>query len=50
MDQALSNRKPVQILPFINYPVWGGKRGCDLNFLEDWSQILSEVTVLSIKP
>ena len=22
VDQALSNRKPVQILPFINYPVW----------------------------
>ncbi len=44
VDQALSNRKPVQILPFINYPVWEEK-GCDLNFLEDWSQILSEVTV-----
>ena len=34
----------LQILPFINYPVWEEK-GCDLNFLEDWSQILSEVTV-----
>ena len=44
VDQSLSNGRPVQILPFINYPTWSN-RGCDLNFLNDRSQMLFEITI-----
>lgn len=44
INQNHSAGRPVQVLPFINYPAWRDQR-CNFNYLENWLQMLFEVTI-----
>ena len=44
IEASLLDKKPVQMLPYINFPIWSREK-CNFNFLENWLQALKEITI-----